>query len=462
MPHSPDQTATLLEHLEAILERQAGPERDRVLATLLGKIRPEDVAEALAGFSAEEKVAIFRALPREDQAEVIDETDDGSRETLVESLPSQQLTAIIEQMPPDEATDLLEDLPDEQKERVLRGLEPTTAGEVRQLLQHPPESAGGIMTSDFIAVGPEESAREVLELLQRTIDTEVVSYVYVVDEGEHLIGVASIRDLIVAEPETAIREFMEVDVICAEVTEDQEDVANLARKYNLKSIPIVDAARRLLGLATIDDIVHIISEEADEDIYRLAGTAGSHPAQQKVLRRAMVRIPWLLLPVASGFIIARMQRGKLSPEATQLLLAPFIPLVMGIAGGVGTQSATMIVRGIATGDIDLKRKAQVFLQELVIGVVIAVAIGVFVTVALGLVLGLEGQENSRLISGAVGTGLAGGIVLASVCGTLFPLGCELIGLDPALVAGPFITSFNDVLAAVVYLALAEGILFLGS
>ena len=456
--------AELIEQLDSILAEPIVERRVASLTQLIETVRAEDIADVLAHFSPAQKVEIFRQLPAESVPEVIDETDWDTTRDLVASLSTPEISQIVEQMPPDEATDLVADLDAAEQVRVLDELEPETAGEVRRLLVHHPESAGGIMTSDFIAVKKSQTAGEVLEHVQRTLDSEVVSYVYVVDGAGKLDGVFSIRELLKARPTDSIDDFMSSELIFAEVADDQEKVATLARKYNLNSIPIVDGEGVLVGVATIDDILDILSEEADEDIYRMAGTAASHPAQRKVWRRAMIRIPWLLLPVASGFVIAGMHAGtEPGSEAAQavgraITLAAFIPLVMGISGAVGTQTAIMMVRGMATGDVERGRGWKIFFQEVRIGGIIAVAIGGAVILLLSLVLALGMLEGDRALAPAVGLGLAGGIILASIFGTIFPIGCVRIGLDPALVAGPFITSLNDIVAAATYLGVAQLVL----
>lgn len=466
MQHRSPEPSELREQLDAILEVDPGPERSAALGRCVAGVRPEDIAEILGHYGLEERVEIFGALPPEAVPEVLDETDDASTRAILAGISGADLSRIIEQMPPDEATDLVAELPEERQEGVLAGLDPETAVEVRRLLQHHPESAGGIMTSDFIAVEADRTAGEVLEHVQRIIDTEVVSYVYVVDARGALQGVFSIRDLLRAKPIERVSGFMSTELIVAHVDDDQEKVATLARKYNLSSIPVVDAQGRLVGVATIDDIIDIIAEEADEDIYRMAGTADSHPAQQHVLRRAFIRIPWLLLPVVSGFVIAWFHtgddHGEISTALTdQLAFAAFLPLVMGIAGSVGTQSAIMMVRGMATGDIDLGRGGRVFAQEFGIGIIIAFAIGGLVFLCLTLVIEMDWIAANSLLPAAVGAGLFGTIVLSGVSGTVVPIGFTWMGRDPALSAGPFITSLNDVLAAATYFGLGQVILFAG-
>lgn len=455
----------LQERLDVILGAPESEARAAELRDLLGAVRPEDIAQVLARFSAEQKLEIFRALPAEVAAVVVDEADWDTTRQIVSELSPPDLGRIVEQMPPDEATDLVGDLSEEERRELFAELEPETVGEVNFLLQHHPESAGGIMTSESITVGPDRTADEVLEFLQQRLDTEVVAYVYVTDDMGKLIGVFSIRDLLRAAPETPVRDFMKTELITARTDDDQEKVAILARKYNLKSIPIVDEAGRLAGLATIDDILDILAEEADEDIYRMAGLTDSNPSQQRMLRRTLLRLPWLLLPVISGFVIASLHGGEEGSAGSilgdQLTLVAFIPMVMGIAGAVGTQTATVMVRGMATGDIESGRRRSVFLQEVGIGIVIALVMSGLVGGAIALVHGAGLLPVSTSLAPAVALGLAGGIVLASIFGTLFPICCEAIGLDPALVAGPFITSSNDVLGATTFLAIAEVVLHAG-
>ncbi|OUU21557.1 MAG: magnesium transporter [Planctomycetia bacterium TMED53] len=465
MSQSPQDPVQLAEEIRALLE---GSDAELRLREMLHEVRPEDIAIVLDDLSPLQKWKVFSAIGTEAQAEVIDDTDATSQEQIIGHLDSGLLRLILEEMPPDEATDLLNDLPQDRRREVLSGMDPETTVELLRLMQHPPESAGGIMTLDYISTTEDSTARKSLEQLQSQIDAEVVNYVYVIDGNRHLKGVVSIRDLLGSTPEVAIRELMSTEVISVLANEDQEEVANLVRRYGLKAIPVVDYDQHLLGVATIDDIVQVISEEADEDLYRLAGAPESHPSQQKVLKRALVRIPWLLLPVISGFILAwlhpveeggSLQQVLQDPANRRLLLAAFIPLVMGLAGGVGMQSATMVVRGMAVGDIGIGRSTlRLFRQEVTIGVMIALTIGVIIGIVL---IAFEGYQSGELhlrLPFAVTAGIGTGILLASACGTAIPILCGKMGLDPALVAGPFITSFNDVTAAITFMMVAEAIL----
>lgn len=468
MSQHPQDPVQLAEQIRILLEV---PDSEARLREMLHGVRPEDIALVLDDLSPQETWMVFSAIGTAAQAEVIDDTDATSQEQIIGHLDTGLLQKILEEMPPDEATDLLNDLPQNRRREVLAGMDPETTVELLRLMQHAPESAGGIMTLDYISTTENSTAGSSLQQLQSQIDAEVVNYIYVLDENRTLKGVVSIRDLLGSDPEVMISDMMSSELISVRDHADQEEVANLVRRYRLKAIPVVDENDHLLGVATIDDIVQVISEEADEDFYRLAGSPERHPSQQKVLKRALVRIPWLLLPVISGFILAWMhpveEGGSLqqilqSPGDRRLLLAAFIPLVMGLAGGVGTQSATMVVRGMAVGDIGIGRSTlRLFRQEVLIGVLIALSIGLVIGLVLIGFEGIQTGEVHLLFPTAVTAGIGLGILLASACGTAIPILCEKAGLDSALVAGPFITSFNDVTAAITFMMVAEAILGAG-
>ncbi|MEM7261233.1 MAG: magnesium transporter, partial [Planctomycetota bacterium] len=423
------------------------------LPEFLESVRVEDVADSLRNFTPGERVRIFEALSEDERAEVIYETDEGSRETLTRLIPDERLAEVLEVMPPDEAADVVEEQGAPQQEALLAKLDHESAGEIRQLLSYDPDSAGGIMTSEFITVSSDATAREVLLILQEIIDTEVVATIYVIDEQERLEGVISLRELLKAPPEDRVGDFMEEDVITAAVNDDQEEVANLARRYNLQTIPVVDDARRVVGVATIDDLIDVLSEEADEDFARIAGSEAGFTKPQPVLRRAWSRIPWLLLPGMSGLAVAMFVE---SPEQQgEVMLLSFIPLVMGIAGASGTQASTILVRGMATGELDAIRKTRLLFQESLVGGTVALAIAAIAG------LGIFGASEAGLLDLpptvpiAVSVGVFCGIVIATASGVLLPFAFRTFKIDPALAAGPLITSLIDVLAAVAFLGIGR-------
>ncbi|MGE3164513.1 MAG: magnesium transporter [Planctomycetota bacterium] len=433
------------------------------LPALLGEARPEDVAEVLTHFDAEDTLRLWTAIPDEDHRVLtLVEADPVTREQIVRALPRRTLIETVERMEPDDAADLLALIDEGERHSVITNLEPETARDVSELLQYPADSAGGIMTSEFVSVGPDRTCQQALLLLQQSFDTEVVAYVYVVDEARRLLGVISLREIIAARPEALIRDHMRREVISADIDLDQEAVARLAHKYNLKSIPVIDASARILGVVTIDDIVSVISEEVDEDIYRMAGSPGDHPLRKRIFSRMFARIPWLVFSLAAGLAIGHHQvhsgRAEGAPEAEVtplLMLFAFTPLVIGLSGGVATQSSTLITRGLATGEVGRGGTARLLAQEFTIGVGIGVCMGL---IAAGLLFALDSLGYLPLdarMPFAIGLGVMGGVVIAAVSGTLIPLACNSLKVDPALVAGPFITSFNDLVGGITYVSIAE-------
>lgn len=456
MPDRPSARVELEQSLRAAIDAPSPVE----FAPLLADSRAEDIAAILGEFEDDARLRIFRAVPAALQAEVLDETEEDSQELILERLRTDELAPILASMPPDEAADLIDLVPEAERETLLDAVG-DGAGAIRDLLQYAPDSAGGIMTSDVLTVGPEATAREILEYLQETIDAEVVNYVYVVDARRHLLGVVSIREVLGAEPEDPARAFMTRELISAHYGDDQESVANLAREYNLSSIPVVDDRGRLLGVATIDDLIDVLSEEAHEDFSRLAGTeSGERPTQQRVLSRALARVPWLLLPGMSGFVVAGLIEGQ--GDQDRLRLWSFLPLVMGISGAVGTQASTILVRGIATGEIERGRVRRVWGQEFLIGALVNAVVSGLVVGSLFVAHRAGLVDCAASLPVAVGLGLAFGILLATTSGTVLPFVFRLFKIDPALAAGPFITSLNDVLAASSFLWIGHQILAEGA
>lgn len=433
------------------------------LPALLEKARPEDLAEVLTHFSEADALRVWTTIPDEDQRVLtLVEADPVTREQIVRALPRPTLIDTVGRMEPDDAADLLALIDEDERRSIITSLEPETARALTNLMRHPAESAGGIMTSEFVSVGLESTCHQALMRLQQSFETEVVTYLYVVDADERLAGVVSLREIIAARPDDLIRDHMESEVISAEVDLDQEEVARLAHKYNLKSVPVVDAHRRLVGVVTIDDIVGVIADEVDEDIYRMAGSPGDHPVRRGLFNRMFSRMPWLVFSLAAGLAIGYHQVangqtdvGGSSTTGSSLLLLAFTPLVIGLAGGVGTQSATLITRGLATGEVGRGGIARLLVQESFIGLGIGLCMGL-VTAALLYGLSSSGYLplDARLPS-AIGVGVFGGVVIAAISGTSIPLICNALRVDPALVAGPFITSFNDLLGGITYISVGQ-------
>jgi len=416
------------------------------LRAVLVETNPIDIAEILGSFDEEQKLAIFNALDEDARALVIDETDDASREQLVESSEPGRIGELINTMPPDEATDLLDSIPDEMRAEVLEKVDDEHAREVIELDRYPTESAGGIMTTRFLSAGTNAKVGQVLEMVRNEEkEFEAPNFVFVLDKSGKLHGVAKVSELLSCGESIDIISMVDAEPITVKVTADQEKVSTLAARYNLQVVPVVDEIDRMVGIVTHDDVVDVIEQEAVEDLYKLAGES-YQPLNEPVARRVFKRLPWLTITLGGGmllsFVLKRMdQKGPMV----------FLPVIMAMAGNVGIQSSAMLVRGIATGEVEEISKLRLFLRELLSGITIGVICGVLIALVAH---GLQGGEFPG-IGIAAGFGMFVGITAAACLGTLVPLLCNIVSVDPAIAAGPFITTMNDVVCAVIYMNIAQ-------
>lgn len=442
-----------VEDLQAMLSEEEI--RSLQLIEALREIRPLDLAPLLVHFDPDDKIQIFEHLDPESAAEVLFETDPRSREEILEKASTEKLSPILAGMPPDEAADLVESLSPERRDPLLR-LSPVLADHVRPLLVYDPETAGGKMTTEYVSVSEEETAGGAIRTIQGSLGAETVNYVYVVDRNHRLKGVLSIRQLLASRPKESIPSFMTTDVISAPPEMDQEEVAGLVQKYNLSVLPVVRQDGRMLGIVTVDDVIDVIQSEASEDMYHLAGTSPESPSVERFHRHVFARFRYLLITLVGGIAIVLVHAMYEPSLQKTLAIAFFVPLIIGMAGNVGIQASTIVVRGLATGEIRPGRFPSVLGREILVGITLGAVFGV----ACG---GIAGWGSSWLKAGpdlglAVGLGMWAGLSVASLVGAFVPLACEKMGADPALAAGPFVTTLNDLTALTIYLAIAFTIL----
>lgn len=428
------------------------------LAAFLREMHPADLAELIEELPELRRVQVFRNLGATQAALVLGELDLETQADLVQALGTQRAGDILEEMGADDAADLLAELTPEQAGQLLGEMEAEDAAEVRELLHYNPDTAGGIMTTDIVAVNAEMTAHEAIEVLRREApEAETIYYVYVVDRTEHLVGVLSLRDLIIARPEQLILEIMRRRVVSVRHDTDQEEVARIVAKYDLLAVPVVDHENRLLGVVTVDDAIDVIQEEATEDALRMSGIT---PAEEAADQRAGIwalarpRLPWLVmllfLELVAAQVIARFQGGF--DAATLALLAIFIPVMAGEAGNGATQALAVVVRGLATGEIHPREVLRVVWRELRIGLVLGGIAGLVLFAAIAL-----WQQNLAL--GLVGgVALAINLPLAKTMGALFPIVIQRLGIDPAVASGPFITTVTDVTSMLTYFGVASYLL----
>jgi magnesium transporter len=378
---------------------------------------------------------------------------------LIEDMPAEKIAEILEQMPTDDVADLIGKLSDERAKALLDLMTKEGSEEVEGLLGYDAETAGGIMVPDFIALKEDTTAREAIKGLQKEyVDVEMPFYLYVVDDHGHLVGVISLRQLVVVPPETTLKSIMATDAVSVQTNMDQEEVARIVAHYNILAVPVVDENNKLVGIVTVDDVIDIIREEATEDILKMAGAGEDLVESQSILKSTRIRLPWLLASWIGG-VIAFFIIGHFESSLNKLVyLAAFIPIIMGMGGNIGTQSSTIVVRGLATGRLNLKQIWEVVLKELAIGALL----GFFYGSLLGFVVhaAVPTQQPALLLGVTVGLAVISSMTIAAMVGSLVPMVLARINIDPAVATGPFVTTSIDIVSVFFYFQIATVLLHL--
>ena len=437
---------TALERVRAALE--AGKVEDAIAA--LADLHPADRAEAFSDLKRDDQEEILPRLDREDAAELLEELEDEEAAEAAASLPTAALADVLDEMEPDAAADILGDLPPEQASAALAEMDAEQADDVRPLLAHADDTAGGLMTPDFFALRRQMTAGMAIDFLRSAeLDRETPYYLYVVDRNDHLIGVVGLRDLIQSAPDTLIEAIMNRDVRSVPVGTDQEEVAQLMKKYAWLAVPVVDADGKLAGVIRHDDMVHVMEEEATEDLYRLANVSDGDLTPWSPLRMSVSRrLPWLYVNLFTAFLAAWVVSLFEATIARVAVLAVFQGIVAGQGGNAGTQTLAIMVRGIALGEIELRDAAPVLLREAGIGLMHGMAVGV--AVALGAWL----WKGIPVLGLVIGLAMMGNMVAAGLAGTLVPLTLKAFKLDPALASAVLVTTVTDCVGFGLFLGLA--------
>lgn len=452
-----DRASALRETLIALFELDA-PEPSS-LQSALRRVQPEDAASILREFDDAEKIAIYRALPGDEEKRIVlEESDLPTRRKILEQLEATERASILGQMAVDDLVDQLEALPLETRNEVLATFPKSDREEVRELLSYPPDTAGGMMTTDFISIPVNVSSRDALAKIQGNLKSEVIAYIYATDHQGRLQGVASIRQILSAKPETPVQEFITTDVISVHVSTDREEVASVANRYNLPVLPVVDDDQELRGIITFDDIFDAVEEEHSEDMLRMAGTVALHPIDEPVLVGALKRLPFLIITMLGGFgvLVVKTVFENRIPPGVFLVALGVVPLLSGLAGNVGIVTATVMVRGLATGDISSRRAFRPIWRETLVGLLLGAVLAAFVSV----VLRVSGNEQySWGICQVISLGLFASVLWAAFVGALVPLICKASRfVDPAIASGPFVTMACDLSASLIFLTLVYSLL----
>lgn len=422
---------------------------------LLVPVQPADIAEAVEGLPETLQAIAFRLLPKDEAIEVYEYLDLDVQQSLIEKFRRQDVLDIVEQMSPDDRARLFDELPAKVVSRLLSQLSPKERGATALLLGYEPDTAGRIMTPEYISLDEGWNVAEALDHIRSLARaSEMIYYLYVTDSSRRLTGILSLRDLVVAQPEQVIADLMVRDAVSVQTDTDQEEVARLIQRYDFLALPVVDAERRLVGIVTVDDVLDVLEAEATEDIYQLGGVQAGDDSyfQTNLLTVARRRVVWLLVLLITNTGTSAVIRSQQDVLAQAVALTAFIPLLIGTGGNVGAQSSTVVIRGLNTDELRLTKPWAVIGREAIAGAFLGLMLGAVVLLWAYLL------QGNWVVAIAVGISLVSISVLASVAGSSLPFLFQRLGFDPALMSAPFITTFVDVLGVMIYLNVARMIL----
>ena len=426
------------------------------LREILIEMNEVDISEFLETLEIEKMTVVFRMLPKEISSEVFAFLESDTQEHIINSVTDSELSEIIEDLFVDDVVDLLEELPAYVVKRLLKNAKSETRNLINQFLRYEENSAGSIMTAEFIHLRKNMTVDSAFEKVRKVArDMETIYTCYVTDEGRRLEGVVSIKSMILSDPNVLLGEIMEDDVISVSTDDDREEVAALFSKYGLLSLPVVDHERRLVGIVTVDDAVDVINEEATEDFEIMAAM---RPSEKPYLRTGVFslaknRIMWLLVLMISAMLTGKVLEKFESAFAAFPLLVTFIPMLTGTGGNAGSQSSTLIIRGMALSEISMKDIGRVIWKEIRVSVLVGFALS-----AVNYARLLMMYPDNALLAFVVALSLFATVIIAKVTGCILPMLARLVNADPAIMAAPIITTLVDVFALVFYFTMAQKIL----
>jgi magnesium transporter len=450
-----------------------GPDLRQTLATepealreALEEFHEEDVAEIAEGLPLEDVITLMRVLPDEFAAGVLERIPEERRTLILEALKPDEAAALLVEMAPDDRADVVQTLEREFRHSLLEALDqvdPEVAEETRELAAYPEDTAGGLMTTGFIGQPPDTKIWQVLDevrRLSRENETEYVNYVYVLAYGDKLLGVASLRDLILAEPSQTLADVMHENVVRVLDTDRQEDVARAMAKYDFQALPVVSMNGQMVGVVTVDDVVDVVIEEATEDVQRMGAVV---PMTDTYFGTDFVayfksRVTWLVLLFVGGFLTASVMESFQHQLAQALSVAIFIPLIISTGGNAGSQSATLVIRALAVDEVKPSDWLKVAVREAVVGLCLGAVVGIL-GFGRAFFTGAPGSDAAALAI-VVSTSILMVVTVGSLVGSLLPLLIRRVGLDPAVSSTPFIASLSDVVGLLIYLSISKALLHL--
>ena len=448
----------IFELLNSLLKAKKYPEFMRAI----DELNDIDAADYLESLPDELELSAFRMLKKDAAAGIFAFMEHDIQERLINKMSDSELSMIIEDLFVDDAVDILEELPAIMVKRILKLSRPETRNLINKFLSYPDESAGSVMTAEFLDLHKEMTVSQAMASIRRKgVDKETVYIAYVTNESRVLEGIVSLKDLIFAEPDELIGDIMETDILCANTLDHQEEVVAMIRKYDILALPIVDKENRLVGIVTVDDAIDVIEEEATEDIEKMAAIVpGDKPYMRSgVFEIWKTRIPWLLLLMLSATFTGQIIASFESKLAAIPVLIAFIPMLMGTGGNSGGQSSVTIIRGLAVGEIENRDIWEIIWKEtrvaLLCGIVLAVCNFVKIILIDNMLFHNEVSIMANLV---VSLTLIATVIVAKIVGCALPVAAKRIGLDPAVMASPFITTIVDAVSLLIYFGIASAIL----
>lgn len=455
----------MTQELEVLYERIAFCFETRKFADLrilLLDMEPADIALFIEdNLNEKDQLMFFRLLPKELASDVFVEFESDLQEFLIRAFTDKELKAVIDDMYLDDTVDIIEEMPANVVKRILKNSTPEDRKQINELLEYPEDSAGSIMTTEFISFSPSTTIELAFDKIRRTgVNKETIYTCYVVDRKKRLVGVVSVKDMLLAEPSAIVADVMDSNVVTVSTLEDKENVALTFAKYDFLALPVIDKEGCLVGIVTVDDAVDVIQEEATEDIQKMAAVL---PSEKPYLKQSIfsiwkARIPWLLLLlITSTFtsLILANYEERLNDISTVLLA--FVPMLMGTAGNAGGQTSVTIIRAIAVGDVEFRDILKVILKELLVAILIGVTVGVICFAKIIFIDNLYSQIALNQ-AGVISIVCAVSLIMAKLVGCILPLLAKKIKLDPAVVASPLMTTIVDALALIIYCTIALAVL----
>ncbi len=445
--------------LEDAIEALLGEKNYSTLRDILITMNPADIAALFEELPVEWLPVLFRLLPKELAAEAFVEMNSEEQEMLIKGFSDAELKEVVDELYVDDAVDIVEEMPANVVKRILRQADSDKRRMINDILKYPEDSAGSIMTTEFVSLRPKMTTREAIKRIRRTgIDKETIYTCYVTQESNVLIGYISIRALILADEEDVIENIMERNVISVRTTDDQEEVARALSKYGFLAVPVVDMENRLVGIVTVDDALDVIEEETTEDISKMAAIT---PSDIPYMRMGVIeiwkhRIPWLMLLMISATFTGMIITSFESALAAQVMLTAFIPMLMDTGGNSGSQASATIIRSISLGDVEFSDIFSVIWKESRVALLCGVSLAAanLIKIILVDIMLLGNNEITISVAAVVCITLALTVLIAKVVGCALPILAERLGFDPAVMASPFITTIVDAISLLIYFQVA--------